>query len=105
MEGGATPMRGVIWLAQRVDLDPDPDKLPGGNVLQSLTDGIAGFSLVVCLIGLVVGAAMWGVGSTSSNYQQTFVGKRAFAVSALAALLIGGAAAIINFFYGAGSKI
>jgi hypothetical protein len=98
-------MRGVIWLAQRVDLDPDPDKLPGGNVLQSLTDGIAGFSLVVCLIGLVVGAAMWGVGSTSSNYQQTFIGKRAFAVSAFAALLIGGAAAIINFFYGAGQNI
>jgi hypothetical protein len=48
---------------------------------------------------------MWGVGSTSSNYQQTFVGKRAFAVSAVAALLIGGAAAIINFFYGAGQNI
>jgi hypothetical protein len=48
---------------------------------------------------------MWGLGSTSSNYQQTFVGKKAFAVSALAALLIGGAAAIINFFYGAGQHI
>ena len=46
-----------------------------------------------------------GLGSTSSNYQQTFVGKKAFAVSALAALLIGGAAAIINFFYGAGQTI
>ena len=98
-------MKGAIWLAQRVELDPDPEKLPGGNVLQSLTDGIAGFSIVVCLIGLVVGAAMWGLGSTSSNYQQTFIGKRAFAVSAFAALLIGGAAAIINFFYGAGQKI
>lgn len=91
--------------AQRVNLNPDPDGLPGGDVLQELTDGIAGFSLVVCLIGLVLGAAMWGIGSTSSNYQQTFVGKRAFAVSALAALLIGGAAAIINFFYGAGQSI
>ena len=98
-------MRGAMWLAQRVNLNPDPNKLPGGKVLQSLTDGIAGFSLVVCLIGLVVGAAMWGLGSTSSNYQQTFIGKRACAVSALAALLIGGAAAIINFFYGAGQKI
>ena len=95
----------VISLAQRVDLNPDPDKLPGGQVLQSLTDGIAGFSLIVCLIGLVVGAAMWGLGSTSSNYQQTFIGKRAFAVSGFAALLIGGAAAIINFFYGAGQNI
>ena len=98
-------MKQVLVLAQRVNLNPDPDELPGGEVLQRLTDGIAGFSLIVCLIGLVVGAAMWGLGSTSSNYQQTFVGKRAFAVSALAALLIGGAAAIINFFYGAGQSI
>ena len=98
-------MRDVLWVAQRVNLNPNPNELPGGDVLQNLTDGIAGFSLVVCLIGLVVGAAMWGIGSTSSNYQQTFVGKRAFAVSALAALLIGGAAAIINFFYGAGQSI
>ena len=98
-------MKGLLLLAQQVDLDPNPNKLPGGNVLESLTDGLAGFSLIVCLIGLVVGAAMWGLGSTSSNYQQTFVGKRAFAVSALAALLIGGAAAIINFFYGAGQNI
>ena len=98
-------MRDVLWEAQRVNLNPNPNELPGGDVLQNLTDGIAGFSLVVCLIGLVVGAAMWGIGSTSSNYQQTFVGKRAFAVSALAALLIGGAAAIINFFYGAGQSI
>ena len=98
-------MKNIPWLAQRVNLRPDPNELPGGDVLQSLTDGIAGFSLIVCLIGLVVGAAMWGIGSTSSNYQQTFVGKRAFAVSALAALLIGGAAAIINFFYGAGQSI
>lgn len=98
-------MKTVHNLAQRVDLHPNPNKLPGGDVLQSITDGIAGFSLIVCLIGLVVGAGMWGIGSTSSNYQQTFVGKRAFAVSALAALLIGGAAAIINFFYGAGQNI
>lgn len=98
-------MRGVIVMAQRVNLHPDPANLPGGHVLQTLTDGIAGFSLIVCLIGLVVGAAMWGIGSTSSNYQQTLIGKRALAVCALGALLIGGAAAIINFFYGAGQHI
>lgn len=98
-------MKGMFVLAQKVNLRPDPNKLPGGEVLESLTNGIAGFALIFCLIGLVIGAAMWGIGSTSSNYQQTFVGKRAFAVCALAALLIGGAAAIINFFYGAGQNI
>lgn len=98
-------MRDPLLLAQKVSLNPNPGKLPGGQVLSSLTDGIAGFALIFCLIGLVVGAGLWGLGSTSNNYQQTFIGKRAFGVSVLAALLIGGAAAIINFFYGAGQNI
>jgi hypothetical protein len=95
----------TILFAQQVDLNPDPDRLPGGEVLQSLTNGIAGFALVFCLIGLVVSAGLWALGSNSNNYQQTFVGKRGFAVCALAALLIGAAAAIINFFYGAGQNV
>jgi Family of unknown function (DUF6112) len=94
-----------IVIAVTVRLNPDPEALPGGRVLQELTNGVAAFALVFCLLGLLVGAAMWGIGSSSSNYQQTFIGKKAFGVSALAALLIGGAAAIINFFYGAGQGI
>jgi hypothetical protein len=88
-----------------VNLRPDPSGLPGGNVLQNLTNGIAGFALILCLMGLVIGAALWGLGSNSSNFQQTLVGKRACGVCALAALLIGAAAAIINFFYGAGQSV
>ena len=98
-------MNPVTTLAQKVNLNPDPGKLPGGEVLQSLTNGIAGFALIFCLIGLVVSAAMWGVGSNSNNYQQTFAGKRGLAVCAIGALLIGAAAAIINFFYGAGQSV
>ena len=98
-------MANLSILAQKVDLHPDPSELPGGEVLKTLTDGVAGFALIFCLIGLVVGAGLWAIGSNSNNYQHTFVGKRAFAVSALAALLIGAAAAIINFFYGAGQNV
>lgn len=92
-------------VAQKVNLNPDPGKLPGGEVLQNLTNGIAGFALIFCLIGLVLSAGLWALGSNSNNYQQTFVGKRGFAVCALGALLIGAAAAIINFFYGAGQSV
>ena len=95
----------MIHLLAQVNLNPDPDELPGGNVLSALTDGLAGFALVFCLIGLVVGAGMWALGSNSSNYNQTLVGKRAVVISAVAALLIGGAAAIINFAFDAGKTI
>ena len=93
-----------LLLAQ-VKLNPDPDNLPGGSVLSNLTDGIAGFALIFCLIGLVVGAGMWALGSNSSNYNQTLVGKRAVVICALSALLIGGAAAIINFSFQTGEGI
>jgi hypothetical protein len=95
----------MLVALSKVTLDPDPSGLPGGRVLQDLTNGMAGFALILCLMGLVIGAAMWGLGSNSSNFQQTLVGKRACAVCALAALLIGAAAAIINFFYGAGQSV
>jgi hypothetical protein len=98
-------MKSIMVMAQRVDLNPDPSKLPGGDVLKSLTNGIAGFALIFCLIGLVVSAGLWALGSNSNNYQQTFVGKRGLAVCSVAALLIGAAAAIINFFYGAGQGV
>lgn len=98
-------MKASLMLAQKVNLNPDPDKLPGGDVLQNLTNGVAGFALIFCLIGLVVSAALWALGSNSSNYQQTFIGKRGLAVCAIGALLIGAAAAIINFFFGAGQSV
>ncbi|MQA76678.1 MAG: hypothetical protein GEU88_20655 [Solirubrobacterales bacterium] len=98
-------MEKVMQLLAQVNLNPDPDELPGGNVLSALTDVLAGFALVFCLIGLVVGAGMWAMGSNSSNYNQTLVGKRAVVISAVAALLIGGAAAIINFAFDAGRTI
>lgn len=98
-------MNDAVNLAQKVNLNPDPSNLPGGEVLQSLTNGIAGFALIFCLIGLVLSAGLWALGSNSNNYQQTFAGKRGFAVCAMGSLLIGAAAAIINFFYGAGQGV
>lgn len=98
-------MEAAWTLAQKVNLNPDAGELPGGEVLQSLTNGIAGFALIFCLIGLVISAGMWALGSNSNNYQQTFVGKRGLAVCVMGALLIGAAAAIINFFYGAGQSV
>lgn len=88
-----------------VTLSPDPSALPGGNVLQTLMNGLGGWALALSLVGLLIGAAAWALGSHGQNYQQTFVGRRAVLISGLAALLIGAGPAIVNFFFQAGQGV
>ena len=88
-----------------VTLAPDPNALPGGQVLQKLMNGLGGWALALSLVGLLIGAAAWAVGSHGQNYQQTFVGRRAVLISGLAALLIGAGPAIVNFFFNAGQGV
>jgi hypothetical protein len=84
---------------------PDPTQLVGGGTLQQLTDGIGGWALILSLVGLLVGAAAWALGSHAQNYQQAFIGRRTVLVSGLAALLIGAAPVLIGFFYKTGTGL
>ena len=88
-----------------VGLSPDTSSLPGGGTLQQLINGLAGWALILSLAALVVGAAAWALGAHSQNYHQSFVGRRAVLVSGLAALLIGAAPKLINFFFHAGTGL
>jgi MFS family permease len=88
-----------------VNLSPDPGNLPGGAVLQHLTDGLGGWALVLALVGMLVGAAIWALGSHTQNFQQSFSGRRTVLVSGLAALVIGAAPALVNFFFHAGQGV
>jgi Family of unknown function (DUF6112) len=115
MGGGDAVVTWLVARAATVRLDavatpgsafhPTPTALPGGAALQTLVNGIGGWALIVALGGLVVGAAMWALGSHSQNYQQAFVGRRAVLVSGLAALIIGAAPVIIDFFFHTGVHI
>ena len=95
----------MLWLMADVAMNPTTSNLPGSALLQKLTDGIGGWALVLSLIGLVVGAAVWALGSHAQNYQHSLTGRRVVLVSALAALLIGAAPALVNFFFHAGQSI
>ncbi|HVX23105.1 MAG TPA: DUF6112 family protein [Acidimicrobiales bacterium] len=88
-----------------VSLTPNAGQLPGASQLQTLTNGIGGWALILALVGMVVGAGIWALGAHSQNYQQSFVGRRAVLVSGLAALLIGAAPAVINFFFSTGHAV
>lgn len=95
-----------VWtVLADVSLNPDPGSLPGGSVLQSLSNGLGGWALIATLVGLVVGAGLWALGAHAQNYQQSYVGRRTVLVSALAALLVGAAPALINFFFHAGQSV
>jgi hypothetical protein len=99
----------VLWAVREavstVTLDPNAGNLPGSSVLQQLTDGLGGWALILALAGLVIGAAAWALGAHAQNYHQAFNGRRTVLVSGLAALLIGAAPAIVNFFFHAGQGV
>lgn len=92
-------------LVADVSVSPSLTDLPGSALLQRLADGISAWALLLALIGLLVGAAVWALGAHSQNYQQAYTGRRAVLVCGLAALLIGAAPAIINFFFHAGEAL
>ncbi|HUD69927.1 MAG TPA: DUF6112 family protein [Acidimicrobiales bacterium] len=92
------------WLAD-VGLKPNLSSLPGAATLQALMNGVAGWALIGALAALLVGAVSWALGSHSHNVHQSMAGRRAVLVSGAAALLIGAAPHLINFFFHTGSSL
>ena len=95
----------AVWHLADVSLNPSLNSLPGGGTLQQLTNGLGAWALIASLVGLVIGAAAWALGVHGQNFQQSLVGRRAVLVSGLAALLIGAAPPLINFFFHTGANL
>jgi hypothetical protein len=95
----------VIAAVRNVQVNPNPKGLPGSDALQGLIDGLAFWALLACLGGIVVGAAVWAWAAHANNHHYSANGRRGLMVSAGGALVVGAAAAIINFFADAGSKV
>lgn len=81
-----------------VSATPDPTALPGSNVLQQIVNGAEAWALAICLLGAFIGAALWAVASHTNSHQYTARGRMAALVSAGAALVIGAAPGLVNFF-------
>lgn len=92
-------------LPANVQLSPNTTALPGSGALQNLANGLAGWALVASLIALVIGAAMWAFGSFSQNMHQSMAGRRTVIAAVGAAILIGAAPALINFFFSTGRTV
>lgn len=98
-----TPLARV--LAGIVTMNPSASALPGQSTIQQLTNGIGWWALVASLVGLVLGAAAWAVGSHANNYQYATTGRKAVLVSGAAALVIGAAPTIVSFLFQTGRGI
>lgn len=88
-----------------VTLNPSPSDLPGSAALQQLANGIASWALIGALVALLIGAALWAVGSHTQNMHHSMAGRRAVVTALVAAVLIGAAPALINFFFNAGLNV
>ncbi len=86
-----------------VSARPNPRGLPGSNVLQQLVNGAEAWSLAIALLGAFVGAALWAVASHSHNHQYAARGRMAALISGAAALIVGAAPGLVNFFERLGS--
>lgn len=84
---------------------PDPSGLPGGAAMQRLLNGLVFDGLLACVAAIVFGAATWFVGSHTGNFAAAVGGRRAVVAGMVGALLIGAAAAIVNFFFAADSAV
>jgi len=82
-----------------VGLNPSLSGLPGGATLQVLVNAVAGWALVGSLAALIFGALAWAFGAHSHNVNQATAGRRAVLTAGAAALLIGAAPILINFFF------
>lgn len=97
--GAAAP----LGLALGVTAQPNMKGLPGSNVLQQLVNGAEAWALAVALLGAFIGAALWAVASHSHNHHYAARGRMAALVSGAAALVVGAAPGLVNFFQHLGS--
>ena len=95
----------MLTLFAQIDVSPDAGALPGTSQLQALVNGLAFWGLLACVAVLLAGAAMWAGGSRASNYGAVANGKNMVFGGVIGAALIGGAAAIVNFFYNVGQGV
>src|SRR3954453_903841 len=86
-----------------VSAHPDLHGLPGSNVLQQLVNGAEAWALAMALLGAFVGAALWAVASHTHTHHYAGRGRMAALISGAAALVVGAAPGLVNFFQHLGS--
>jgi len=96
---------GVSGLGIVADVLPNSTGLPGISTLSDMVGALLTVGLVACVAGLVLAAIVWAIGSHSSNPHLAGRGKSGVLVAFVAAVLIGGANVLVDFFVATGKGI
>jgi Mn2+/Fe2+ NRAMP family transporter len=94
----------MTTIAGAVSAHPDMTDLPGSNVLQKLVNGAEAWALAIALLGAFVGAGLWAIASHTHNHQYAARGRMAALISGAAALIVGAAPGLVNFFQQLGTQ-
>jgi hypothetical protein len=81
-----------------VHVNPNDNGLPGVSAAVRIVGALLTFGLLAAVAGIAIGAIVWALGSHTSNPHHASRGKAGVLVSAGAAILVGSADAIVNFF-------
>jgi hypothetical protein len=95
----------MLTIIAGVTAKPDASDLPGSNILQQLVNGADAWALAITLLATFAGAAVWAIASHTNNPHHAARGRMAARVSAAAALLIGAAPGLVNFFQQLGTTV
>lgn len=91
-------------LAATVNVTPNTS-LPGTHALTSLVGGLLTIAMVVAVLGVILSAISMAVGHHSGNSRLGERGRTGLLVSFIAAIVLGGADALVNFALGVGGRI
>ena len=99
----------VIALATPRSQDPSitPNKtgLPGLGTASEIAGALLTVGLIACVAGIAVSGLVWAFAHHHGNGRYSDHGKSGVIVCCLAALLVGGADAIITFFSNMGGAL
>ncbi len=70
---------------------------PDGIALQHLSNGLAWYALSASVVGILVSASLWALGSKGQNPGQELTGKRGLVVCCTAAFFVGIAPTLVNY--------
>lgn len=94
-----------LMLAASVNITPNTTGLPGISTLESIVGALLTVALIAALAGVVLSALIWSIAHHSHNPSVAARAKTGVIVSIVAAILIGSANELVNFFVNAGSAI